>query len=128
MKWKTKTYSHPHKQALGKTTVQLTIHIFTLFSLIKKAISKGNYLYTCFVDFRKAYDSICRNRLLYRLKERGLIRKILDTIKSMYKSPKISLIHQDEISTTFLKTIDLKQGDVLSTILFNIYKTDLPVR
>ena len=128
MKWKTKTYSHPHKQALGKTTVQLTIHIFTLFSLIKKAISQGNYLYTCFVDFRKAYDSICRNRLLYRLKERGLIRKILDTIKSMYKSPKISLIHQDEISTTFLKTIDLKQGDVLSTILFNIYKTDLPVR
>ena len=46
----------------------------------------------------------------------------------MYKSPKISLIHQDEISPTFLKTIDLKQGDVLSTILFNIYKTDLPVR
>ena len=128
MKWKTKTYSHPHEQALGKTTVQLTIHIFTLFSLIKKAISKGNYLYTCFVDFRKAYDSICRNCLLYRLKERGLIRKILDTIKSMYKSPKISLIHQDEISPTFLKTIDLKQGDVLSTILFNIYKTDLPVR
>ena len=126
MKWKTKTYLH--KQALGKTTEQLTIHIFTLFSLIKKAISKGNYLYSCFVDFRKAYDSICRNRLLYRLKERGLIRKILDIIKSMYKSPKISLIHQVEISPTFIKTIDLKQGDVLSTILFNIYKTDLPVR
>ena len=126
MKWKTKTYLH--KQALGKTTEQLTIHIFTLFSLIKKAISKGNYLYSCFVDFRKAYDSICRNRLLYRLKERGLIRKILDIIKSMYKSPKISLIYQVEISLTFIKTIDLKQGDVLSTILFNIYKTDLPVR
>ena len=30
-----------------------TDHIFTLFSLIKKAISEGKYLYTCFVDFRK---------------------------------------------------------------------------
>ena len=30
----------------------------------------------------------------------------------MYKSPKVSLIHQDKISSTFLTTIGLKQGDV----------------
>ena len=36
-----------------------TDHIFTHSSLIKKAMSKGKYLYTCFVDFRKAYDSSC---------------------------------------------------------------------
>ena len=46
----------------------------------------------------------------------------------MYKSPKVSLIHQDKISQTFLKTISLKQGDVLSTILFNIFINDLPWR
>ena len=28
-----------------------TDHIFTLFTLIKKALCKGKYLYTCFVDF-----------------------------------------------------------------------------
>ena len=46
----------------------------------------------------------------------------------MYKSPKVSLIHQDKISQTFLKTISLKQGDVLSTIFFNIFINDLPWR
>ena len=47
----------------------------------------------------------------------------------MYKSPKVSLIHQDKISQTFLPTIVLKQGDVLRTILFNIhYINDLPRR
>ena len=100
--------------------------------MIKKAISKGKYLYTSFVDFRKDYDSICRKRLLKRLEEIGVIGKILDIIKSMYKSRKVSLIHQDKICQTFLTTIGLKQGDVLSKILFNIsgdcLKTvDLPI-
>ena len=71
-----------------------TDHIFTLFSLIKKTLCKGKCLYTCFVDFRKAYGSIYQKRLLHRLEEIGLIGKILDIIKSMYKSPKVSLIHQ----------------------------------
>ena len=95
--------------------------------MIKKAISKRKYLYTCFDDFRKAYDSKCRKLLLHRLKEIGLIGKILDIIiiKSMYKSPKVSLIHQDKISQTFLTNIGLKQGDVLSMILFNISQTFL---
>ena len=115
-------------QARFRKNYRTTDHIFTLFSLIKKSLCKGKYLYTCFVDFRKTYDSICRKRLLYRLEEIGLIGKILDIIKSMYKSPKVSLIHQDKISQTFFTTIGLKQGDVLSTILFNIYLNDFPRR
>ena len=46
----------------------------------------------------------------------------------MYKSPKVPLTHQDKISQTFLTTIGLKQGDVRSTILFNIYINDFPRR
>ena len=46
----------------------------------------------------------------------------------MYKSPKVSLIHEDKISQIFLTTIGLKQGDVLGTTLFNIYINDLPRR
>ena len=44
----------------------------TLFTLIEKSLTKRKYLYTCSVDLRKAYDSICRQRLLYKLKEFGL--------------------------------------------------------
>ena len=55
-----------------------------------------------------------------------MIGKILDIVKSMYKSSEASLIHQDKISETFLTTIGQKQGDVLSTILFNIHINELP--
>ena len=78
------------------------------------------------MDFRKTYGSICQKRLLHRLEEKGLIGKMLDITKSMYKSRRVSLIHQDKISQTFLTTIGVKQGDILSTILFNIYINDLP--
>ena len=115
-------------QAGFRKKYRTTDHIFTLFSFIKKALCKGKDLYTCFVDFRKAYDSIYRKRQFYRLEEIGLIGKILDIIKSMYKSPTVSLTHQDKISQTFLTTIGLKQGDVRSTILFNIYINDFPRR
>ena len=57
-----------------------------------------------------------------------MIRKILDIIKSLCKWRKVSIIQQDKISQTFLTTIGLKQSDVLSTILFNIYINDLPRR
>ena len=82
------------------------------------------------MSFQKAYDSICQKRFLRRSEEIGLIGKILDIIKSIYKSPKVSVIHQDKINQTFLTNIGLRQGDVLSTILFStiIYINDLPRR
>ena len=82
------------------------------------------------MSFQKAYDSICRKRFLRRSEEIGLIGKILDIIKSIYKSPKVSIIHQGKVNQTFLTNIGLKQGDVLSTILFStiIYINDLPRR
>ena len=51
--------------------------------------------------------------------------EILDVIKSMCKFPKVSLIHQNKISQIFPTTIGLKQGEVLSTILCNIYVNDM---
>ena len=63
-----KDISSPSQAGIRKN-YRTTDHIFTLFSLIKKALCKGKYLYTCFVDFRKAYDSTCRKRLLYSLRK-----------------------------------------------------------
>ena len=114
-------------QAGFRKNFRTTDHIMTLFTLIKKTLKNQNkFLFACFVDFRKAYDSICRHRLIYKLKEIGLKGKILDIITAMYKSPRASLYYKGKISEPFDTTIGLKQGDPLSTLLFNLYINDLP--
>ena len=45
-------------------------HILTLKSIIEKQFKKGAYLYTCFVDFEKAFDTVWRNALF----QTGFIR------------------------------------------------------
>ena len=64
-------------------------HFFTLFSLINKYIKKGKYLYTCFVDFQKAYDSIRRDSLKHKLEQLGIKGNFLDIITSIYSSTKV---------------------------------------
>ena len=102
-------------------------HIFTLFSLINKYLKKGKYLYTCFVDFHKAFDTINRDKLKFKFETFGIKGKFLDIITSMYNSTKVSLSYNRNVSTPFSTTLGLKQGDILSTTFFNLFINDLPM-
>ena len=67
-----------------------------LFTLIEKSPREVKYLYTCFVDFRKAYDSIRRQRLIYNLNEFGLTGNTIEIIKIMYTTPEVFLLYQEK--------------------------------
>ena len=103
-----------------------TDHIMTLITLIpKKSPREEKYLYTCFVDFRKAYDLIFREGLIYRLKEFGPTGHILEIIKTMCATQRVFLLCEREIGQSFTTKIGVKQGNVLSALLFNLYMNDL---
>ena len=46
------------EQAGFRKNMRTTDHIFLLKSIVKKYTKQNKYLYTCFVDFSKAFDSI----------------------------------------------------------------------
>ena len=114
------------EQAGFRKNYRTTDHIFVLKTAVKKILKTGQYLYSCFIDFRKAYDSVWRKGLLYKLQKLGLTGNVFKIIEAMYKSPKASIFYHGMISELFETQIGVKQGDVLSTLLFNCFINDLP--
>ena len=67
--------------------------IFTLKMLIDKYVKSKpqkhrNLLFSCFVDFRKAFDCIPRQKLFDKLRKEGVQGRFLDVLISMYSNDK----------------------------------------
>ena len=62
----------------------MTDHIFTLHTLIDKQTNlKKGKVFSCVVDFKKAFDSIWHEGLLYKLMESGVGGRAYDILKSI---------------------------------------------
>ena len=107
-----------------------TDNVFIPMSLIEKprqARQKGRTgkLYCCFVDFRKAFDTVPRAVLWQVLEELGVCGRILDIIKSLYAHDSAAVRSSHSISAIFRCLMGLKQGCPLSPTLFGLYVAGL---
>jgi sorting nexin-29 len=84
-----------------------------------KATPKGK-LYVCFVDFKKAFDSIDRNILLQRLQHLGMHGSMFATLKSMYTHVSCSVRMNGKLGPSFASRAGVKQGCPLSPVLFGL--------
>ena len=90
--------------------------IFVLNSLIERQLRNNGRLFTCCVDFCKAYDYVDRNALWYKLIQSGIDGKLLSVIRSMYKEVKLAVRHLNTVSEFYDSEIGLFQGEI--TIIF----------
>ena len=85
----------------------------------------GQDTFLAYIDFQKAFDSVDRNFLLFKLSKIGITGQFYQAISSMYSNPK-SRIMLNEFETDYFDCpIGVKQGDCLSPTLFAIFINDL---
>ena len=107
-------------QAGFKPDHQTTDYIFTLRATIEEAWHRSSKVYCCFVDFRKAFDSVPREDLFQRLREIGFSSTLLTAIMRLYESVLGRLRTVGGMSEFIRSTIGVKQGCSLSPTLFGI--------
>ena len=83
-------------------------------------------LYACFVDFRKAFDSIWHQGLLHKLTNYGICGSFNNLIESLYSQLKCAIKVGNKMTTYFRYQRGVRQGCILSPLLFNIYLNELP--
>merc|ERR1712120_96421 len=85
----------------------------------EKRGKNGKPLYFAFIDFKKAYDSIDRKKLIEVLIEFKINPKIIDLIVQMYKEDH-TVIKLGSMAEKIEVTGGIRQGCCISTLLFKL--------
>ena len=104
----------------------LGFHICAAYACQKTTLPEKNYTPACFVDFRKAFDSISHHLLWSKLKTLNLDPQILKLLQSYY-SKSCPCVQGIQGHTKFFATEKgVTQGCNLSPLLFSLYIHVLP--
>ena len=72
----------------------------------------------CFIDIQKAYDRVWREGLWEKLAEYGISGKMWRVLRSIYENVESSVMLGGNNSRFFPINVGLRQGCILSPILF----------
>lgn len=130
LKHRLEKWEHEHGiiseyQAGFRKGYSTTDNIFNLFSIIKIKMASGKKVYGFFVDFRAAFDSIDRRALFYKLHSMGISTKFLRVLRSLYEGTMAAVWNGETMSDWFNTTRGVKQGCILSPVLFSFLLNDL---
>src|SRR5258706_81762 len=94
--------------------------IFALRQIIEKITAGDSKLLVNFIDFKKAFDCVHRPAVWSILKCYGLPDKIIEIIKSFYKDCRCAVRMDKHMGEWFHIVTGVRQGCVLSPLLFMI--------
>jgi hypothetical protein len=102
----------------GRSTID---QVFILKVVMERSREFNQPLHICFIDLQKAYDSVNREALwrvcgAYRLSD-----KMIQMIKLLYEDTRAEVRIDGDFSTSIQMKTGVKQGCLLSPVLFNIY-------
>ena len=118
--------NEPIEQLGFKKGAQTNDHILTLKTLIDKYTKKQKTrLFTCFVDLKKAFDTVSRDLLLYKLVKLNIRGQFFTVIEDMYNHSLSKIKINNLLSGDINMDRGTEQGHPLSPDLFKLFIKDL---
>ena len=96
-------------------------NIFSLNELIQGRIRENKATYTFFLDVKKAYDTVWRDGLWFKMWEMGIRGKMWRIVRSLYLKNRSCVYLEGKTSGFFSVNQGVAQGCTLSPTLFLIY-------
>ncbi|KAL6491468.1 hypothetical protein MHYP_G00018130 [Metynnis hypsauchen] len=97
-----------------------TDHIATLRIIIEQSIEWQSPLYTTFVDFEKAFDSIDRETIWKLMQYYGIPPKLISIIQQLYEDSSCQIMHNGKLTNPFTVKTGVRQDCMLSPTIFLI--------
>ena len=95
-------------------------HIFTIRQIQEKAYEYNIHLHNLYIDFKQAFDSVNRSRMLNDLTLLGIPKKLTKLVGVTMAGPRATVRVDNQYTPTFPITHGVTQGDALSCILFDL--------
>ena len=89
--------------------------------LASSCIEQSTELHKAYIDFQKAYDRVDREVMWEILRRRGIPEQMVTFIKNFHEGAEARVRVNGVESETFTLGRGLKQGSIMSPILFNVY-------
>uniref|UniRef100_A0A8D8TK36 Craniofacial development protein 2 n=1 Tax=Cacopsylla melanoneura TaxID=428564 RepID=A0A8D8TK36_9HEMI len=95
--------------------------LFAYNVMVQRCLDVNQDVYACFIDYNKAFDKVRHTLLINILREENIDTRDIQILKNLYFEQKAEIRIRSETSKELKIKRGVRQGCVLSPLLFNIY-------
>ncbi len=96
-------------------------HVFCISQVVRGRQRMKQATYVFFLDLRKAYDTVWREGLLYKLWQLGIRGRMWHYINALYTTSRRVVRSDGQLSSEVEIDLGVAQRDTMSCILFNLF-------